>query len=112
MLSDNDATEIYDPNDLDERYIDIQPRNSPPPVIKQHEVVNWTFKKQLARATRIRNFMNQLASSEYFGRGYLQTNDSRIIPASQSIVRQQPIYYYPVGLNGQAVQVSRTTEVR
>lgn len=112
VLAHNNTVDVYNPDELDTRYIDIQPQKNPPPVIKQHEMVNWTFKKQLARATRIRNIMNQLTSSEYFGNGYSRSKNNRIIPASQSIVRQQPVYYYPVGRNGQPVQIDNTAEVR
>jgi hypothetical protein len=100
--------------ELDEKYRTALPieQDELPPVIAQHEKVNWAFDKQLARATRIRNIMNQLASSEYFNNGYTRNYGNQIIPASGSVNRQLPIFYYPTAKNTQPVHIGNTVEVR
>jgi len=50
---------------LDDRYKDVQPDQTH--VLIQHSQSNWVFQKQVAKANRIRNLMNQLASQSSFG---------------------------------------------
>ena len=50
---------------VDDRYKDVQPDETH--VLTQHSQSNWAFQKQVAKANRIRNLMNQLAAQSSFG---------------------------------------------
>ena len=55
------------PSELDDRYLTAQPKADH--VLTQHARAEWAFKKQVARAGRIRNLMNILASQNRFEPG-------------------------------------------
>jgi len=50
---------------IDDRYKDVQPEETH--VLTQHSISNWAFQKQVDKANRIRNLMNQLAGQRSFG---------------------------------------------
>lgn len=50
---------------LDDRYKEVQPAEDH--VLTKHSLSNWAFQKQMAKANRIRNLMNQLAGQNSFG---------------------------------------------
>jgi len=60
QYADNGAGGEY----IDDRYKDVQPEETH--VLTQHSNSNWAFQKQVAKANRIRNLMNQLATQSSF----------------------------------------------
>jgi len=69
MLADNNADPVFPGND----YRTAQPATSH--TISQHASRHWQFDKQVARANRMKGYVNQLASSSNFGNySYNRTN--------------------------------------
>ena len=59
------ANQSQDDSYLDDRYKVVEPEESH--VLTKHSLSNWAFQEQMAKANRIRNLMNQLASQNSFG---------------------------------------------
>lgn len=82
---------------MDDRYLTVQP--SPDHVLAQHVDQQWEFNRQMGRATRIRNYMNQLAGSNNdfgnigrlpFQGGFIliqQNGQTFIAPLGQPVIR-------------------------
>ncbi len=91
---------------LDDRYINAQPvegdvrnRKINNNAYAQHVSADWTFRRELARATRIRNVMSQLASGSNFGSATNQMNYNNFIPGGRTLVMRLPIGQSPVNSN-------------
>ncbi|UCD16205.1 MAG: zf-HC2 domain-containing protein [Candidatus Zixiibacteriota bacterium] len=52
-------------NELDNRYMTVTPDAGR--TLSQHESKHWRFDRQVARANRVRGYMNQLAGANTFG---------------------------------------------
>lgn len=92
---------------VDDRYKDVQPQ--PDHVLSQHVRSNWAFKKQVARANRIRNLMNTLASGNYFGTGAAQYANSYDITGNRDLILRLPFDLRAVNRTYTSPQV-RTAE--
>ncbi len=115
ILQQQEESVIYTDNgesagELDDRYLTAQPRKGH--ALTQHARADWAFKKQLARANRIRNLMNRLASQDYFGSGYFSSNGGQVIPAAQSLIRQRTTGRIPIINTTPGQEVGATEEVR
>ncbi len=79
-------------NELTDDYITALPEEDKvPPAIVEHAKAGWVFKQKLAKANRMRNLMNRLASQNSFGSGYSHSPDDQLIPASQSLMMRRPV---------------------
>lgn len=75
--------------ELNDAYLTAEPL--PERAYKEHTKANWVFKKKLAKANRMRNLMNRLASQNSFGTPYSYSTNYQVIPASQSLIMRQPL---------------------
>jgi hypothetical protein len=64
MYAENSRSNQVDLQEWYNRYMEVQPGKDR--ALVQHTSAGWAFKKQLARANRIKDLMNRLASQEYF----------------------------------------------
>jgi len=74
--------------ELNDAYLTAEPQ--PERAYTQHTQANWIFKKKLAKANRMRNLMNRLASQNSFRTPYSYSTNYQIIPASQGLIMRQP----------------------
>ncbi len=74
----------------DDYIIALPEEDKVPPVIVEHAKAGWVFKQKLAKANRMRNLMNRLASRNSFGSGYSHSPDDQLVPASQSMIMRRP----------------------
>jgi hypothetical protein len=92
---------------LDNRYMNVQPEDNPnlrrqnnlpstdsqpgsQHVFAQHASSGWAFKRELARATRIRNLLNNLAAQNGFNVQSSRLASILTHPEGQSIVMRRP----------------------
>nr|MBN2277918.1 zf-HC2 domain-containing protein [candidate division Zixibacteria bacterium] len=83
------ADNTDDGDGLDDRYKYVQPESNH--VLNQHVNSEWAFKKQVARASRIRALMNSLASQTDFKRDNIQFATSQNFPMNQGFFIRLPL---------------------
>lgn len=80
------ADRSQSPTELDNRYMTAQPEADH--ALTQHAKAEWAFKKQVARAGRIRNLMNILASQNRFESGAVHfVSDNRGFGGNSAFLR-------------------------
>jgi len=83
------ADKSQESNVLDDRYKYVQPESDH--VLNYHARSEWAFKKQVARANRIRDLMNTLASQTDLNRNVTHFATSQSMPINQGIFINIPL---------------------